>query len=140
MMSSDTPCASAETRSSKGGFARLDPVVLLLQVAFYVTFAVCLWRWVTRRGPLELAVALVFAPIAALFLLSTINGIAPGVAPIVRPATIFLILLQPWFVVRLVDQIRPVAAQISWAVLGGCVVGALAVLLLPLVKPVSLAV
>jgi PAS domain S-box-containing protein len=118
----------------------VDPFVLLLQLAFYVTFAVSLWRWVTRRGPLELAVALVFAPIAALFLLSSINSIAPGIAPVVRPATIFLILLQPWFVVRLVDQIRPVAAQISWAVLAGCLIGALAILLVPGVRAISLAV
>jgi PAS domain S-box-containing protein len=116
----------------------VDPFVFLLQVAFYVTFAVTLWRWFNRRGPLELAVASVFAPIAALFLLSSVNGVAPNLTPIVRPATIFLLLLQPWFVVRLVDQIRPVPAQISWGVLAGCVAGALAILLLPGVRAVSL--
>jgi PAS domain S-box-containing protein len=106
----------------------VDPFTLLLQVAFYVVFAVSLWRWITRRGPLELAVAAVFAPIAGLFLLSLINGFAAALTPVVRPALITLLFLQPWFVVHLVDQIRPVSARVSWIVLAGCVASTLAVL------------
>jgi PAS domain S-box-containing protein len=98
----------------------VDPFTLLLQVAFYVVFAVSLWRWITRRGPLELAVAAVFAPIAGLFLLTLVNGFAPALTLVVRPALIALLFLQPWFVVHLVDQIRPVSARVSWIVLAGC--------------------
>ncbi len=98
----------------------MDPIALLLQLAFYLAFAGSLWRWLTRRGPLELAVVAVFAPIAALFLLSLVNGVAPTLAPVVRPLLITLLFLQPLFVVHLVDQIRPVSGRISVLVLAGC--------------------
>jgi PAS domain S-box-containing protein len=106
----------------------LDPVILLLQLAFYVTFAGTAWRWATHRGPLELAVMAVFAPIAALFFISLANTFAPWATPVVRPLGIFLLLLQPWFVVHLVDQIRPVSSRVSLLVLAGCVLSALLVL------------
>lgn len=98
----------------------MDPFTLLLQAAFYLTFAVTLWRWITRRGPLQLAVTAVFAPIAALFLLSLLNGFAPSLTPAFRPVLVTLLFLQPWFVVHLVDQIRPVSSRVSWLVLAGC--------------------
>ena len=105
----------------------MDPLTLLLQAAFYALFAITLWRWARRRGPLELAVALVFAPLAALFFLSIVNGLAPDVAPVLRPLLILILFLQPWFVVRLVDQIRPVAPRVPLIVLLGGVLCALAV-------------
>ena len=98
----------------------MDPLQLLLQVAFYLTFAVTLRRWITHRGPLELAVTLVFAPVAALFLLALVNGFAPNLSPVFRPVLVTLLFLQPWFVVHLVDQIRPVSRRVSWLVLAGC--------------------
>ncbi|HEY2887053.1 MAG TPA: ATP-binding protein [Candidatus Limnocylindrales bacterium] len=106
----------------------LDPVILLLQLAFYVTFAASAWRWATHRGPLELAVMGVFAPIAALFLVSLVNTFAPWASPVVRPLGIFLLLLQPWFVVHLIDQIRPVSSRVSLLVLAGCILSSLLLL------------
>ncbi|MBI3750878.1 MAG: PAS domain S-box protein [Chloroflexi bacterium] len=107
----------------------MDPFLLLLQAAFYLTFAVTLWRWITRRGPLELAVTAVFAPIAALFLLSLLNGFAPSLSPVFRPILVTLLFLQPWFVVHLVDQIRPVSNRVSWLVLAGCIASTGAILI-----------
>ena len=106
----------------------MDPLQLLLQVAFYLTFGVTMWRWLTHRGPLELAVTAVFAPIAALFLLTLLNGFAPNLTPAFRPVLVTLLFLQPWFVVHLVDQIRPVSSRVSWLVLAGCVASAFVVL------------
>jgi PAS domain S-box-containing protein len=125
---------SAERALDTGAFRgrrldSLDPFALLLQAAFYLTFAVTLWRWVTRRGSLELAVTAVFAPIVALFLLSLVNGFAGSLTPVLRPLLIGLLFLQPWLVVHLVGQIRPVSARLSWLVLLGCVVSTGAVLL-----------
>jgi len=114
----------------------VDPLNLLLQAAFYVVFAISVLRWITRRGSLELAVTAVFAPIASLFLLSLLNGAAPQLSPILRPVLIGAFFLQPWFVVRLVDQIRPVAPRVSWLVLGGgvaCTVATLVVTGQPIV-------
>jgi PAS domain S-box-containing protein len=104
----------------------LDVSVLLLQLAFYLAFAVSAWRWLTHRGPLELAVTAVFAPIAALFAISVVNSFVPAAAPIVRPAAIVLLLLQPWLVVHLIDQIRPVSTRVSLIILAGCLVSAAA--------------
>jgi PAS domain S-box-containing protein len=117
----------------------LDPLTFLLQAAFYGLFAVSLWHWARRRGPLEAAVVLVFAPLAALFALSILNGLAPAVAPVLRPALILILFLQPWFVVRLVDQIRPVAPRVPLIVFLGGVLCALAVLLFTAVPLVTLA-
>jgi len=117
----------------------VDPFTIVLQLLFYLVFAVSLWRWITRRGPLELAVAAVFAPIAALFLLTLINGLAPNLTPVVRPALIVLLFLQPWFVVHLVDQIRPVSDRVSWIVLAGCVLSAAVVVLFPSIRLLTLA-
>ncbi|HEX5241333.1 MAG TPA: ATP-binding protein [Candidatus Limnocylindrales bacterium] len=118
----------------------MDPLTLLLQAAFYVAFAVSLVRWLSRRGSLELAVALVFAPVAGLFALSFVNGLAPALTPVVRPALIFLLLLQPWFVVHLVSQLRPVPARLSWLVLAGSVACSLLVLSFTGVAVVTLGV
>ncbi|HEY5630462.1 MAG TPA: PAS domain-containing protein, partial [Candidatus Limnocylindrales bacterium] len=117
----------------------MDPLSLLMQVAFYTLFAISLWRWARRRGPLELAVALVFAPLTALFTLSLLNAFAPTFTATVRPLLILILFLQPWFVVRLVDQIRPVARRIPLIVLLGGVVAAAAISALPGVGLVALA-
>ena len=104
----------------------MDPLAFLLQAAFYILFGVSLWRWIVRRGALELAVALVFAPLAALFALSLVNTAAPQLSSALRPVLILILLLQPWFVVRLIDQIRPVAPRVSLLVFVGGVVSAAA--------------
>jgi PAS domain S-box-containing protein len=117
----------------------VDPLVVLLQAAFYVVFAISVWRWIVRRGPLELAVAAVFAPIAALFLISLLNEAMPAAATALQPVLIGLFFLQPWFVVRLVDQIRPVAPRVPWLVLAGGVLASLAMILWSGVGIVTLA-
>jgi PAS domain S-box-containing protein len=106
----------------------VDPVVLLLQAAFYLTFAVSLWRWITRRGSLELAVTAVFASIVGLFLLSFVNSFAASLSPVLRPALLALLFFQPWLVVHLAGQIRPVSQRVSWLVFAGCVASTAAVI------------
>lgn len=117
----------------------MDPLSVLLQLAYYAALAVSLWRFVTRRGRLELAVVSIFAPIAGLFLLSFVNTTLPAFQPILRPALIGLLFLQPWFVVRLIDQIRPVAPRLSQVVLFGGLASTLALTLFTGVGLVTLA-
>ena len=73
-----------------GGFAApLDPLTLLIQVAFYVLFAAALWRYLRRPTPLDLAVVLVFATTAALFAISILNQFAgPDVVALLRPVAL----------------------------------------------------
>jgi PAS domain S-box-containing protein len=103
----------------------VDPLTVLLQLAFYATFAVSVARLIQRRGPLELSIVAVFTPMAALFLLSFVNSIDKSLTPIARPLLITLLFLQPYFVVRLIDQIRPISTRTSRLVLLGSIVSAL---------------
>jgi signal transduction histidine kinase len=87
----------------------LDLTTVLLQLAFYAVFAVSVWRYARRRGPLELSIVAVFGTFVALFLLSFVNGLAPALTPYVRPGLIAILFAQPYMVVRLIDQIEPVS-------------------------------
>ena len=109
----------------------MDPLTVLLQVAFYLAFAVSVRRFLVRRGPLELSIVAVFAPMVALFVLSFVNTLEPRLLPFARPTLVALLFLQPYFVVRLIDQIRPISTRTSRLVLLGSVVSALAIIALP---------
>jgi PAS domain S-box-containing protein len=119
-----------DARREHGG-EQVDPTTLVLQLAFYSLFAVSLWRFIRRPGPLELSILAVFSAWVALFLLSTLNRVAPGLAPSFRPLLIPVLWLQPYLVLRLVDQIQPVSLRISRAVLIGTVASIAAELAAP---------
>jgi hypothetical protein len=86
----------------------MDPVALVIQAAFYLLFAVAVWRYLRNRGAVERGVVAVFSTTAALVLLSFITTFAPGLTPFVRPITLTLLVAQPYLIVRLVGQIRTV--------------------------------
>jgi PAS domain S-box-containing protein len=109
----------------------LDPVTLALQVAFFVLFAVSVFRYLGTRGPLELSVVAVFGSIAALFALSLANSMAPAIVPVARPILIALLLAQPYLVLRLIAQMRPVRPGIMRIGLLGFVAAWEAIVLLP---------
>ena len=62
----------------------MDVLTPLIAAAFYVLFAVSIWRYLQHRGQLELAVVLVFTSTAALFAVSFVNSLFPAVAPVLR--------------------------------------------------------
>ena len=109
----------------------MDPVTIALQAAFFVLFGVSLYQFARNRGPLELSVVAVFGSIAALFALSILNGIARDLAPIFRPILIALLFAQPFLVLRLIAQIRPVRINIMRIALLGLVAAWEATVLLP---------
>jgi PAS domain S-box-containing protein len=109
----------------------LDPLPLLIQVAFYVLFAAALWRYIRSPDALDLAVVLVFSTTAALFTISIVNQIAgPGVAAFLRPLALIALLAQPYLIVRLIDLISPVPWQARVSALAGFVVTTAAILVL----------
>jgi PAS domain S-box-containing protein len=91
----------------------MDLVTLLIGAAFYVLFAASIRRWLQHRGPLELAVVLVFSSTAALFAIGVINGLLPSIAPVLSPLPVVLLVAQPALMVRLVSLIVPLP---RWAV------------------------
>lgn len=90
----------------------MDPIVLLLQVAFYLLFAATLWRYVRQPRPVERAVVAVFATTASLFAVSFVGALLPGWLPVLRPVAITALVAQPYLIVRLLGLIWPVP---SWA-------------------------
>ncbi len=83
----------------------MDVLTPLIAAAFYVLFAVSIWRYLQHRGQLELAVVLVFTSTAALFAVSFINTLFPAVAPYSGPIAVTLLVAQPALMVGLVGLI-----------------------------------
>ena len=113
----------------------MDPVTTALQLTFYFLFAVSVWQFIKRRGQLELSVVAVFGSIAALFTLTFMNALVPTLSPIARPVLVAILFAQPYLVVRLINQIRPVPAIRMRIALLGSVAAWAAVVLLPAAVP-----
>ena len=95
----------------------MEPVTLLLQVAFYLLLGVALWRYAHRRNAVERAVVLVFASTAALFTLSLVGAALPDLRDAIRPAVLAVFLARPYRIVRLLGSILPTPAWVSRATL-----------------------
>jgi PAS domain S-box-containing protein len=113
----------------------VDLVTAALQLGFYVLFGVSVWQYVRNRGPLELSVLAIFTSFAALFFLNFLNTLQPTLAPIASPALVFILFAQPFLVVRLIDQIRPVARSVTRIVFLGAIAAWEAVVLVPVFAP-----
>jgi PAS domain S-box-containing protein len=83
----------------------MDVLTPLIAAAFYMLFAVSIWRYLQHRGQLELAVVLVFTSTAALFAVSFVNTLFPAVAPFTGPIAVTLLVAQPALMVGLVGLI-----------------------------------
>jgi PAS domain S-box-containing protein len=109
----------------------LDPITTALQLGFFVLFGVSVWQFWRNRGPLELSVLAIFGSFAALFALSWVNTLQPLLTPIARPALVAILFAQPYLVVRLIHQIRPVRREFLRLTLLGAVGAWEAVVLIP---------
>jgi PAS domain S-box-containing protein len=86
----------------------VDLLTLLIELVFFVLFAATLWRFARRPGPIELAVLSVFASTGSLFLLAIVTPYAPPeISAVLRPLALIALLIQPFFIVRLIDVISP---------------------------------
>jgi PAS domain S-box-containing protein len=109
----------------------VDPITVGLQLGFFVLFGVSVFQFVRHRGPLELSVLAIFGSFAALFLLSFLNAIEPALTPVARPVLILMLFAQPFLVVRLLDQIRPVSRGIKRLTILGAIAAWESVVLVP---------
>ena len=83
----------------------MDPLTLLLELAFFVLFGVTFARWWRRRTALDRDVLLAFAPMAFLFTISIVVALVPAL----RPVTVLsaaILFAQPWLTLRLVGHFR----------------------------------
>jgi PAS domain S-box-containing protein len=109
----------------------VDPLTIGLQLGFFILFGVSAYQYARHRGPLELSVFAIFGSYAALFLLSFLNALLPSLTPVARPVLVLLLFAQPYLVVRLVDQIRPVSTTLKRVTILGAIAGWEAIVLLP---------
>ncbi len=109
----------------------MDPITIGLQLGFFVLFGVSVYQFARHRGPLELSVVAIFGSFAALFVLSFLNALLPAIAPVARPVLIAVLFAQPYLIVRLLDQIRPVSRAVKEVTILGAVAAWEAVVLLP---------
>ena len=125
-------------RRSPQGLVQLDPISTALQLGFYVLFAMSVWQYIRHRGPLELSVMAIFGSFAALFFLTFLQALQPNtIAPIARPVLVALLFLQPFLVVRLIGQIRPVAPLRMRIVLLGAIAAWASIIVLPIALPAA---
>ncbi len=109
----------------------MDPITAALQIAFYVLFAVSAFQYVRSRGSLEITVLAIFASFAALFALAFLNSLMPDLSAVARPVLVAILYAQPYLIVRLIDQIRPVPRSVTSIALLGSIASWEAVVLLP---------
>ena len=109
----------------------MDPITIGLQLGFFVLFGVSVFQFARNKGPLELSVVAIFGSFAALFLLSFLNALLPALTPVARPALVAIIFAQPYLIVRLLDQIRPVSRLVKRVTIIGGVAAWEAIVLLP---------
>jgi PAS domain S-box-containing protein len=109
----------------------VDPITIGLQLGFFVLFGVSVFQFARHRGPLELSVVAIFGSFAALFLLSFLNALQPALTPVARPILVAIVFAQPYLIVRLLDQIRPVSRVVKRATIIGGVAAWEAIVLLP---------
>ena len=109
----------------------MDPITTALQLGFFVLFFASVVQYVRYRGPLQLSVLAIFGSFAALFLFTFLNTLQPQLAPIAQPVLIAVLFAQPYLVLRLIAQIRPVRPVVLWATFFGAVIAWEAVTLVP---------
>lgn len=113
----------------------MDPVTAALQLGFYVLFGMSVWQYIRRRGQLELSVVAIFGSFAALFFLTFLNALLPSLDSIARPLLVGILFAQPFLVLRLISQIRPVSRIRMWIALLGAIAAWASVVLLPVAAP-----
>lgn len=109
----------------------MDPITIALQLGFFVLFGVSVYQFARHRGPLELSVLAIFGSFAALFVLTFLTSLQPGLTFYARPPLVAILFAQPYLVVRLLDQIRPISRLVKRAAILGAIASWEAVVLLP---------
>jgi signal transduction histidine kinase/CheY-like chemotaxis protein len=112
---SRSPCrlcyVSRTFPAARGATALQATLNLLVEIAFGLVFVGTLVVYLRRRDPLAREVALAFSGLALLLVLQLLRAVVDVPAIAGRVATI-LLLAQPVFVLRLLDQVRPTPARL----------------------------
>lgn len=95
----------------------MQALVYVAEGLFLVLFLATLREFVRRRDPVSRDLALVFSPLALIFLAEAWTAVA-GTLPVVAALVLVgLLLLQPYFLLHLVSLVRVVPRQALWLAL-----------------------
>ena len=106
----------------------MDPVTIAAELLFGAVFVAAVVQYLRRRDGLRLWVALVFLPLALLFVVQVARLLGIPVPPAVSLGAGVLLFAQPVFTLQLVRQVRPIPRFLipgAIAVLVGSIVAAL---------------
>jgi signal transduction histidine kinase/CheY-like chemotaxis protein len=108
----------------------MQPLVFLVEGLFLVLFLATLRRFVLQRDPVSRDLALVFSPLAGLFVVELWGEFVGTVPDEVRLVWGGLLLLQPVFTLHLVSLVRSVPQRALWLGLAATAVTGLPALLI----------
>ena len=91
----------------------MDPVTIAAELLFGAVFITALVHFIRRPDPLRLAVALVFAPLAVIFLTQVARLVVGPLPPAVSLLAALLLFMQPVFTLALVAQVRSIP-RVVW--------------------------
>ncbi len=111
---------------------------LAIGVLFGLVFVAVLVEYLRRRDPLSLDLVLVFGSVAALFLLALLPIVAGATPAWLAAAAAALLLAQPLFTLRLAARLRTIPRLVGPAALGGYLLTALPLAVLPAPRPLAL--
>lgn len=109
----------------------MQPLVYLVEGLFLVLFLATLRRFLPRRDPVSGDLALVFSPLAGLFVVELWGQFVGPVPDLVNLVWAALLLLQPVVTLHLVSLVRVVPQRALWLGLAATIATALPVLLIP---------
>ena len=86
----------------------MSPSAVVIQLAFYVFFAMALRAYIRRPGPLTRDIVLLFGSLAGLFAFQILRGLFPGLEGPLGLIGVLLILAQPGLALRVTRHIGAV--------------------------------
>ncbi|HEY6058461.1 MAG TPA: hypothetical protein VIV06_10535, partial [Candidatus Limnocylindrales bacterium] len=70
----------------------MDLPPLIIQVAFVLVFLTMVWRYLDKRGQLELELLAIFGTTTAVVVSSLASAFVPAVSPVVSPLAVVVLL------------------------------------------------
>jgi signal transduction histidine kinase/DNA-binding response OmpR family regulator len=110
----------------------MNPLTLLVELAFGVLFVGTLISYLRRRDALSRDVMLIFASLAALFVVAGIGAVVGTMPDFVIGVAFALLLAQPLFTLRVADRVHPIAAPVRLVAAGLWAVSVIPLMVLPL--------
>ena len=112
----------------------MNVLTVLVELVFLVLFVGTLISYLRRRDALSRDVMLIFASLAALFVIAGVGAIVGMLPDVVVGVAFAMLLAQPLFTLRVADRVHPVPAPVRIGAAALWAVCAIPLLILPLTQ------